>query len=184
MFIPYYIFINGIAEKSDQEVLNLLGLGEGKLVPNWWEDNSYDEETLIYIYRDKGWIHIMDNECAICWYSFKFKKNIQIIAKEYELCACYFGDVDRCFYFIYYKKGLKNREYFVDSPNCDDQVILNDYGIPLEGESEALGQKEHWDQSLYMAICLGINPLDLINEGINNPEKINCYTVDISLIKN
>jgi hypothetical protein len=150
---PYFIFIKGISELSDEEVLELLNLRG----PNLVESPKYNDwEFCIYISRDQHWTHLMDNWLYSNWYSTELTDRIEELSKRFEIFSCSIGDCDRSFAFKYFKNGEKIREYVVESPNYNDNVLKINFGNPLPGEGEGLKKKNELDRVLFIAKQLGI----------------------------
>ncbi|MFT5618169.1 MAG: hypothetical protein ACI85I_001400 [Arenicella sp.] len=172
-FAPYFIFIKGINEMNDKDVLELLDLGKGNLVETTEaEDGEYlDDENCTYIYKCRNWVHIMDSWFYSLYHSQKLRSRIEELGKSYEIFTCSVGDSDRSFDFRYFKNGEKVREYIVDSPNYNDQIVRIDFGSALSSEKEALQKKDESDTVLHIAESLGVQ-LPKSAEGIK------CYKLE------
>ncbi len=176
---PYFIFIKGINEKNDAEVLELLELGEGKLLnPDVTIDiKQVDEESSAYLFRNENWIHIIDSWYYSLWHSQMLSDRIEELGKKLEIFTCSFGDVDESFDFRYFKGGKKVREYIVDSPNWNNQVVRVDFGEPLQAELIILNKRDEVSKDdeirniLQIAESLGIQ-LPKSAEGIK------CYQLE------
>jgi hypothetical protein len=162
---PYFVFIKGINAKSDSEILEFFNLGRGKEVEN---DESFTGEFCIHLFRNSNWICLMDNWFYTYRHSEKFSNRINELGKEYEIFTCTVGNADLYFDFKYFKNGQKIREYVVESPNYNDEVLKTDFGTPLYGEQECLKLEDQLDRVLSIACHLGI-------ELPKNENEIKCY---------
>ena len=164
---PYFVFIKGLIDKSDKEILELLELGNNREVAL---RGDFNDRNCIYLSRDKNWVHIMDNYCYTHRGSQKFSNRVDELGKQYELFTCTVGDSDCSFDFRYFRGGKKIREYIVASPNYNDEVLMVDYGVPLPGESEGLKKADQFERVTYIAGALGI-------EIAAELKKIRCYEI-------
>ncbi len=165
-FAPYFIFIKNINEKSDGEILELLELEHCEL---------FDYGDYVHISQDANWVHVIDNDAYQLWYSQKLTNRIEELGKEYEIFTCSVGEPDLSFDFRYFRDGKKIREYVVESPNYDDQIIITDFGSPILGEEilvhEELVKGHQLAVVLHIAESLGIQ-LPKSAEGIK------CYQLE------
>lgn len=150
---PYFIFINGLSDKSDVEVLSLLELHTAEKVEH---NESLMDKECIYISRDANWVHIMDNWFYSHWHSKELRQKIDELGKKQEIFTCSIGDCDLSFDFKYFAEGRKLREYIVQSPNFNNQIIMTDSGVPLPAENIGVKKKDPLDKVMYIARSLGI----------------------------
>lgn len=164
---PYLIFLNGLKDKTDQEILELFDLGDNKETAI---RNDLSDKYCIYMSRDDNWIHLMDNYFYTHWHSKNFSMKVEELGRNYELFSCSVGDCDLSFDFKYYKNGNKIREYVVESPNYNDEILKVNYGEPLLGENEGMQKNDQFNRVTHIASSLGIEiPTDL--------NKIKCYEI-------
>ncbi|MBL4649772.1 MAG: hypothetical protein JKY03_08575 [Aureispira sp.] len=84
IFAPYYIFIKKVNQKSDLELIKLLGL-EGYVYNN--KKFKFNEDNFtsgLYVTECANWFHIIDNWVYNMWYAHQNAKdndNIDFIAK-------------------------------------------------------------------------------------------------------
>jgi len=150
---PYFIFIKNLTEINDLDILNLLDL-KGYVQEN--DENISSIYNEIYLAKVKDWIHIMDNFSYDHWLSKKFRENIEELGKYYEIFNCSVGNIDSSFEFSYYKNGKKAREYVVESPHYEDEIVTINFGHPLEGEIEGLKKEDQLERVIYIAKSQGI----------------------------
>lgn len=150
---PYFIFIKGVAEKSDQEISLLLNLGKINEVSDL---EFFDDRNCIYLSRDDNWVHVMDNWFYTHWHSKELSERIEMLGRKLEIFTCSIGDCDLSFGFRYFKAGEKVREYIVESPNYNDEVLKRDFGLPLDGEAVGLKEENQLEKVIYIAKQLGI----------------------------
>lgn len=165
---PYFIFLKGLTDKTDTEILELFDLGDHIETAI---RNDLSDEHCIYMSRDDSWVHLMDNYFYTHWHSKKFSMKVEELGKTYELFSCSAGDCDLSFDFKYYKNGVKIREYIVESPNYDNEILKVNFGEPLLGEREALQRVDHLERVIHIASSLGIElPTEL--------KQIKCYEIN------
>ncbi|UZR99397.1 hypothetical protein [Chondrinema litorale] len=141
---------------TDEQLLKLL------LIEEYNSINALDEYKLKYerffIVESKNWIHIIDDN-----YGLDFTRNIKEIlidlGKTNEVFYCWIDDCGPYqFEWIYYKDGMLKRKYVV---NTSDEII-EDYGIPLNGEKDALSLKDNLEKTCGIISSIGID-FNLLN---------------------
>lgn len=153
---PSYICIKGISEKSDLEILKLLQVTSD--IAQAYDKNELTAEDFdIFVSRDDQWVHIIDNSFWMLDESKEVKKSIEALGKRYDIYTCSVGDADLSFNFKYFKDGQLRREYVVESPNYNDEVIVVNFGDVLSGEIEGLHKKDQLEKVLFIAHSLGVN---------------------------
>ena len=150
---PYFIFIRGVENKSDQTILELFGFNQIEPTSN---DLVSEDEHCIYLYREKEWVHLMDNFYYTHWHSNQFKARIKELGKQYEIFTCRLKDVDESYDFKYFKHGELKRNYMSESPNYSDVDVTVNFGEKMNGELDVLSIKEDIDYPIVVAKELGI----------------------------
>ena len=162
---PFFTFIKGIEQNSFINTLKLFDLSNRTLVD--YEKAKYNDDC-IFLFRDKIWVHIMDNFSYSHWHSKNFKLKIEELGKSFEIFSFSVGDVDFSFEFRLFRNGGLVREYIVESPNFNDEIITKNFGKPLKGEEKGLQKKDQLMRVIHIAQSLGI-------EFPKNQSEINCY---------
>lgn len=148
--------------ESNETILNILGFDQVELVSN--DAESHDKDC-IYIYRDKGWVHLMDNFYYTQWHSKNFKNGIKELSNKYEIFTCRLEDVDDSYDFNYYKDGKLIREFESFSPNFSDVIIEKNIGRPLRGEVDFLNSNDVFKPLVivkYLGIALAKTRDDIV----------------------
>lgn len=149
---PHFIFIRCGGELSDLELLDRFGLSgyeRGAWPPGF--------RRHVLITNDEEWTHVCDDWFYSLWHMPSTRETIADIASEYDVFACSAGDSDQSWEFVYYRHGRLLRRYVVDDPNYRGGVVVEDLGIPLEGEEEAMKLTDGLTIALRLASTLGVD---------------------------
>lgn len=93
------------------------------------------------------------------WYMPSKRATIEALAKSRDLFAYYVGECDLSYGYQLYRNGQLAREFIVDSPRFNDQVVTTDFGERLVFEPRLLVDDEAIDEKLFeFAANLGIEP--------------------------
>jgi len=160
LYSPFYIFIKGIHDQSDEEIIWLLGLVEHtKMGPPDKLPPGVRYRNPVYIIRGQEWVHIMDNGSYYLWHLTEIRTRLAELGNRYELFYCSVGDIDYSFDFCYYQNGRLIRHYVVPAPtfNPNKLVVEKDMGEPLPGELQALQYREPYNMIMALAHSLGID---------------------------
>ena len=170
---PYFIFIKGISNKTDETILQLFGFQEIEQVSIQQDRN---DKNCIYFYKDGDWVHLMDNYYYTHWHLKDFNSRIYELGKEYEIFTCRLKDVDESYDFIYFKNGKLKREYLSYSPDYTEIIVTADYGDKLAGESVPSSFQNDYDRPLLIAKGVGIRLA-------KTEDEILCYKVKLKTTK-
>jgi hypothetical protein len=132
VFSPHFIFIKGITQLSNSEILKLLGI---KLIDEITIEQYSDSEDEILITRIGEWVHVIDNWYYKLWASENVCNKIKQLGNDYELFECSTGDSDESFEFQHYKNGNLVREYKDEDYRGG---ITTNFGDKLPNEDDIL----------------------------------------------
>lgn len=150
---PFFIFINCGGAYSDADLLRRFGLTGYKRIPE-----PSDSRRCVYLTQDKQWTHIADDWSYELWHRPAIWGAIAEIAKDYDVFACSVGDCDHSWEFICYRHGRLLRKHVVEDPNFTrGGIVVEDFGIPLEGEADAMKRSDELETVLAIATSLGID---------------------------
>lgn len=146
----YTIFIRGLSNMNDSELMNLFGIAKTELLTN---DNNLDffnyDRPKVYLTENNDWKHIMDNWSYSLQhriFSLSRNKNEDVISKlgeEFEIMEAFVSDVDDCFGFRYYSEGILERSYSIQplKGSYSKNFVAIDYGNKRKMELEVLKRK-------------------------------------------
>ena len=85
---------------------------------------------------------------------------VESLARSREVFTWFVGDCDMSFGYRIFKNGELIRDYGVDSPHFNDQIVRTDFGALMPSESELIASDLSNEQKM-SRICrlLGINPI-------------------------
>ncbi len=171
LFAPFYIFVKDKSKLSDDQLLEKLDLKHYKPVLKK-EDQELPDKQYLYISDDGNWKHLMDDCSYGLWHELEIGLRIEGLSKEFDIYSCSIGDIDDSYEFVYYKDGIKIREYEVKDYDFDGGIVVKNSGQALEFEQDALAEKEVLDKVLAIAKSIGIH----IN---HNAVNIRCYAKEL-----
>lgn len=149
---PHFIFIRCDGAYTDAELLQkleLVGYERIKSPP--------DLRPYVCITNDRQWTHIADDWSYTLWHMPSTRDVIEEFGKDHEVFACSVGECDRSWEFVYYRNGRLLRKYIVEDPHFRGGVVVEDHGVPLEGEEEARKLTDEQETVLAIASSLGID---------------------------
>ena len=159
LWSPFYIMVKDYGKLEFPELFQLLKIDryshkiqeqENKLkIANYSLD-------VLFVIRRGNWIHIMDNWSYKLWHDKKISQDIEQLAKSYEIFQFSVGDIDYDYDFSYYKNGVLKRQFAIEAPNPKNEIIKEDFGTPLKGESEKSKFTEPFDKIIPIAKSIGI----------------------------
>ena len=153
LYASYFIFIKCAGAYSDADMLLRFGLTDYQRVPAPLDFGPY-----VCLMEDSEWTHIADDWSYTLWHRPSTWETIAEIAKDHDVFACSIGDCDYSWQFVYYRHGRLLRKYVVDDPHYQKGgMLVEDFGIPLEGETEAKKQTDELGTVLTIAASLGID---------------------------
>lgn len=150
---PFFIYFHREPQLSDEQILDHFGLqayqSAVKLPPS---------STYAVITDTDDWTLLADDWLYGLWHMPSTRNAIQLLAKTRDVLAWSIGDCDQSFEYTFYRNGELARQYTVDSPHFDDQVVRIDFGdrLPFESELDDLPIEHKMDQ---FCANLGINTI-------------------------
>jgi hypothetical protein len=83
---------------------------------------------------------------------------VELLAKHRDVFTWSVGDCDMSFAYRVFKGGELIRDYAVDSPHFDDQIVRVDFGANMTSESELIASNLSIDEKVHgVGRLLGIN---------------------------
>jgi hypothetical protein len=156
---PFFIFIRCVGAYSDAELLRRFGLAGYKRVPV-----PPDSGPHVCLTEDSQWTHIADDWCYTLWHDPCTRDTIAEMAKEHDVFAGSVGDCDHSWEFVYYRQGRLLRKHVVEDPHFRGGIVVEEIGIPLEGEAGAMKRSHELESLLAIATSLGIDVLHSTKE--------------------
>lgn len=161
---PYFIFIQCGGAYSDADLLTRFGLRDYRR-----SDSSSNPGRYVCITSDRQWTHIADDWSYTLWHMASTRDVIDEIGSDHDVFACSAGDCDHSWDFIYYRHGRLLRKHVVEDPHFLGGRVVEEFGIPLEGEADAMKHSDELEIALGIASSLGIDVR-------HNMEKIRVYS--------
>ena len=128
---PFFIYFRRETKLSDEQILDHFGLHAHRYTAKLPPNSTYAVIT------DAGeWSLIADDWLYQLWRMPSTLNAIESLAKTHDVFAWSLGDCDLSFEYRLYQNGKLVREYTVDSPNFDDQIVRVDFGERLPIESD------------------------------------------------
>lgn len=148
---PYFIFIDGAAGYSDQDVMGMLGVRGFKKIQPLDLKNGH-----LHITDDGRWLHVADDWRYGLWHDKSIESHLAEIAKRHDIFTYSVGDSDWSYHIRYYSAGTLVRERVVEDPKYDGGEVSLDFGPPLPGEPLEFPKKVEIEDILPMVRGLGI----------------------------
>ncbi|MBA4019343.1 MAG: hypothetical protein C0483_19425 [Pirellula sp.] len=151
---PHFIYFRGGIKLTDENILAHFNLTKHHRV------FEIDDATTYVIITDAGeWTMIADDWLYNLWHMPSTKTALGSLGKNREVFAWSVGDCDESFQFCLYRSGKLVRNYVVDSPNYNDQIVKVDVGEALPSETELFASDLETGEKLNrLTISLGIDP--------------------------
>jgi hypothetical protein len=150
---PFFIYFRREPLLSDKQILAHFGLhayhSTAKLPPS---------STYAVITDAGDWTLLADDWLYQLWHMPSTRNAIKLLAKTRDVFAWSIGDCDQSFEYTIYRNGELVRQYIVDSPHFDDQVVRIDFGdrLPFESELHDLPIEQKMDR---FCSDIGINTI-------------------------
>jgi len=157
LWSPFYIMVKDYKELGFRQLLQLLNIDRytHQIQENKLKVGS-NSLNVLYVIRRGNWIQIMDNWGYTLWQDKRIKKDIEQLSKSYEIFQFSVGDIDYDYDFAYFKNRELRRRFSVVADNPENEIIKEDFGLPLKGESKKGKHKEPFDKIIPIAKSLGI----------------------------
>ena len=151
---PFFIYFRRDPPLTDEQILSHFGLTEHVSV-----EQLSGYHTYVVIMDVGEWTLLADDWHYHLWHQRSTKPAIATLAQQRDVFAWSIGDSDDSFAFCLYLDGQLLREYIVDSPNYNDQVVRVDFGEHLPLESMLRFTRFSLAEDLHrLAAELGIRP--------------------------
>ncbi|MCU0542077.1 MAG: hypothetical protein MUE44_07770 [Oscillatoriaceae cyanobacterium Prado104] len=152
---PFFIFFRRDPRLTDEQVLAHFGLTTHRHV------TKLPPSTTYAVIADAGdWTMLADDWFYQLWYMPSTRVAIESLAKTRDLFTWSIGECDESFEYCLYRCGQLVRQYTVDSPHFDDQLVRINFGECLPFESELLASDVPIEEKMNRFCSnLGINPI-------------------------
>lgn len=139
---------------SDQQILEHFGLR------NHLRADSLPKSCTYAVLADIGeWVLLADDLLYRLWNTPTTAAAVESLAKSRDVFTWSVGDCDMSFGYKVFKDGELIRDYAVDSPHFDDQVVRTDCGVASTSELELIESDLPIDQKVSgIGELLGSNP--------------------------
>ena len=126
---PFFVYFRQEPRLSDEQILKHFGL----LSFSWTK--QLQESAQYVILTDAGeWTLLADDWLYSLWHMPSTKTAIEALAESRDVFTWSVGDCDQSFEYKCYRDRELIRQYTVESPNYNDQVVQHDIGEAFEFE--------------------------------------------------
>ena len=157
LWSPFYIMVKDYGGLKFNELFQQLNIDRysHQIKENKLEIGSESLDVLFAIRRG-NWVQIMDNWGYKLWHDKQIRKDVEQLSKSYEIFQFSIGDIDYSYDFAYYKNGVLKRKFAIEADHPSEEIIKENFGSSLKGESETKKYREPFDKIRPITNSIGI----------------------------
>ncbi len=162
-FAPYFIFIRDRGQLTNADLLRRLHLQHYQAHTTAEDATNTLCLRHLYLCKRPEWTHLMDDWLYTLWHDRILKEHLARLSEDFDIFTISIGDSDNSYEFVYWKKGVLRRHFFLGYPNYRDAEILKDIGEPLASEKRLPAIFNHDTHLTKLADLMEIKLIDSLD---------------------